>query len=137
MSTEPHPAEAELARLRAVINRPLYDDFSRAVIREAIHQTERWGEAHDAVKTPADWFWLLGYLSGKALAAHIAGNVEKAKHHTISSAAALLHWHAAIRGQTLSKDELERRLEGAIGDPLAGDYGDPETGKPSEESLGT
>ena len=117
-SKVPHPAEAELARLRAVINRPLHEDFCRAVIREAIHQVERWGEGHDARKTPADWFWLLGYLAGKALAAHVAGDTEKARHHTISSAAALMQWHAAVSGLTLDKDGLQQRLKAPIGDPL-------------------
>ena len=112
------PAELELQRLRAVINRPLYDDFCRAVVREAIHQTERWGPDHDNVKTPADWFWLIGYLAGKALAAHIAGNTEKAKHHTISSAGALMHWHAAICGRSLDKGDLESLLNRPPGDPL-------------------
>ncbi len=89
---------AELNRLRALVNTPELHDFARAVVLEAAHQRERWGSEHDAGKEPQDWFWLLGYLGGKALAAHAAGNTEKALHHTISSAAALANWHAAISG---------------------------------------
>lgn len=56
--------------------------------------------SHDAGKAPQDWFWLLGYLGGKALHAAILGDVEKAKHHTISAGAALLNWHRALAGET-------------------------------------
>lgn len=88
----------ELQRLRALVNSPELHDFAKGVVLEAGHQRERWGNDHDAGKEPADWFWLIGYLSGKALAAHQAGNTDKALHHTISSAAALANWHGAILG---------------------------------------
>lgn len=76
--------DADLVRLRSLINTPLVDSFLEAVQLEAAHQVERWGAEHDAGKEPSDWLWLLGYLGGKALRAAIDGNVEKAKHHTIS-----------------------------------------------------
>lgn len=88
---------AENARLTALLNTPETEDFDSAVPLEAAHQIERWSASHDAGKTPPDWFWLIGYLAGKALAAAISGNTEKAKHHCISSAAALRNWHAHIR----------------------------------------
>ncbi len=94
--------EAEVARLTALLNSPELVDFSAAVVREAAHQRERWGADHDAGKKPEDWFWLLGFLGGKALAAAKAGDIEKAAHHTISSAAALANWHAAITGASNS-----------------------------------
>ena len=93
-------AEAEVERLRALVNTPELTDFVEGVKREAVHQRERWGSAHDAGKEPADWIWLLGHLAGKALHAQTAGNVDKALHHTISSAAVLANWHAAILGKT-------------------------------------
>lgn len=80
------------------VNTPHTRDFIKAVALEVEHQRGRWGADHDAGKEPSDWFWLLGYLSGKALRAAIDGDIEKAKHHTISSAAALLNWHAALSG---------------------------------------
>lgn len=88
----------EVERLRALLNTPEVDDFARGVVSEAQHQRERWGAEHDAGKAPLDWFWLIGYLAQKAASAHISGDIEKAKHHTISTAAALANWHAAISG---------------------------------------
>jgi len=88
----------ELERLRALVNTPELHDFSRGVVLEAAHQRERWGSDHDAGKAPADWFWLIGYLAGKALRSHMDGNTEKALHHTITVAAACANWHAAISG---------------------------------------
>lgn len=99
--TYPFPAtveqlEAEVARLKALLNTPELEDFAKAVPLEAAHQRERWGQEHDARKEPEDWFWVVGYLAGKALRSHIEGNVEKAKHHTITCAAVLANWHARI-----------------------------------------
>lgn len=82
-----------------LLNTPELHDFSRGAVLEALHQRERWGSSHDAGKTPFDWFWLIGYLAQKAAAAHVAGDVDKALHHCISTAAALANWHAAISGE--------------------------------------
>lgn len=82
-----------------LLNTPELHSFSEGVTLEALHQRERWGTDHDAGKAPADWFWLVGYLAGKALHAQTSGNAEKALHHTISTAAALANWHAAITGE--------------------------------------
>lgn len=90
----------ERDRLNAIVNSPQSDDFLRAVSTEAEHQRQRWGTDHDGGKTPADWFWLLGYLAGKALHAHAADDQDKAEHHVITSAAACANWHRALRGQT-------------------------------------
>ncbi len=73
-----------------VVNTAHTTDFLRAVATEARHQEERWGESHDRFKEPADWFWLVGFLAGKAV--HFP---EKRLHHIVSSAAALLQWHKA------------------------------------------
>jgi hypothetical protein len=83
-----------------VINTPETADFMAGVPLEAAHQRERWGSAHDDGKRPEDWFWLIGYLAGKALHAAKAGNLEKALHHTISTAAALANWHAHLSGNS-------------------------------------
>lgn len=82
----------------ALINSPELEQFLRGTHVEAVHQVERWGVAHDRAKRPADWFWLVGYLGGKALHAAIAGDIDKARHHCISTAAALYNWHCAISG---------------------------------------
>jgi hypothetical protein len=49
-------------------------------------------------KTPFDWFWLVGYLAQKAATSAVNGDAEKARHHTISTAAALANWHLALSG---------------------------------------
>ena len=92
--------QAEIDRLNAIINTPQSGDFLRAVSIEAEHQRQRWGSLHDAGKTPADWFWLVGYLGGKALHAHAAGNIQKAEHHVITAAAACENWHLDMFGKT-------------------------------------
>ena len=87
----------EVDRLKALLNTPEVEDFDQAVPLEAAHQLERWGAQHDDGKNPEDWFWLVGYLAGKALAAFKAHDEDKAQHHCISTAAALRNWHAQIR----------------------------------------
>lgn len=92
--------DAEIARLNALINTPHTDEWFDGVRLEAAHQIERWGTEHDAGKQPADWFWLLGYLGQKAMTAAMTGDVEKARHHTISSGAMLLNWFRSIVGDS-------------------------------------
>lgn len=107
---------AELEQYRKLINTPQVTDFLESVRAEAAHQVHRWGEAHDRGKSAENWFWLVGYLAGKALRATIEGDRDKALHHTISSAAALLNWHAAIsadataagRGDDRDLEEIAR-----------------------------
>ncbi len=83
----------EIERLDKIINTPEFYDFPKAVSLEAIHQVERWASEHDAGKKPEDWFWLVGYLAGKALHSAKMGDAEKAMHHCISTSAALCNWH--------------------------------------------
>lgn len=89
---------ARVAELEAQINTPETADFMRGVPLEAAHQRERWGVEQDAGKGPLDWFWLIGYLAQKAATSALAGDFEKAKHHTISTAAALANWHLFLSG---------------------------------------
>lgn len=90
----------EVIRLHELINTPEIEDFLQGVRLEAAHQVARWGEAHDREKSAENWYWLVGYLAGKALRAAIAGDRNKALHHCISTAAALLNWHKAIKRDT-------------------------------------
>lgn len=92
----------ELQRLRALIHQPHTADWMQAVELEAAHQQERWGAEHDEGKQPQDWFWLLGYLSGKAVAAFGKGDKEKGLHHIVSSGAVLLNWHRNVTGLSTS-----------------------------------
>ncbi len=87
---------AEIERLEGCLWTPEVDDFVQGVLCEAQHQRARWGTEHDAGKEPQDWYWLLGYLGGKALRASLEDDQEKALHHCISSAAALANWHAQL-----------------------------------------
>jgi hypothetical protein len=111
---------AEGRRLTALVNTPELLDFQKAVLLEAAHQVERFGSEHDGGKTPEDWFWLIGYLAGRALEHHkeaerlaaidndiardfreeqIAYHREKAVHHCITTAAACANWHLAVVGK--------------------------------------
>lgn len=89
------------------LNTPEIHDFAKAIVLEAAHQRERWGTDHDGGKTPADWFWLIGYLAGKALNSVAAKDHDKALHHVITTAAACANWHAAMLGQTNMRPGIE------------------------------
>ena len=96
----PCPVAEERDRLKALLNAPEIVDFGKAIVLEAAHQRERWGSEHDEGKTCADWYWLIGYLAGKALFSFVAGNREKTLHHIITTAAACCNWHAQILGKS-------------------------------------
>ena len=85
----------DAAKYRA-LNTPEIDDFVAAVQAEALHQRDRWAATGDAGKADADWFWLIGYLAGKAIAKNVTP--EKQLHHIITTAAACLNWHGARVG---------------------------------------
>jgi len=90
--------EAENARLQTQLDSicvPGVKDFLNDVKKEAEYQRLRWPREHDAGKTDADWFWLIGFLAQKVL---YAPTEERRLHHTISTAAACLNWHAHITG---------------------------------------
>lgn len=81
------------------------EDFVKAVEKEAAYQREHWGAEHDAGKTEADWFWLIGYLGGKALHNPMAPGETRTErdlklHRIITVAAAACNWHAAVQGKT-------------------------------------
>lgn len=81
----------EVLRLDGLINNPQVTDFLEAVRSESAHQRERWGEDHDSSKRREDWFWLIGYLSGKAIRPD--ASKEKRLHRIITVAAACLNWY--------------------------------------------
>jgi hypothetical protein len=107
--------EAWALRVAAKVNSPETEDWMAGVPLEAEHQIERWGSAHDIGKTAWDWYWLIGHLAQKAAVAALFGNIEKAKHHTISTAAALLNWHRNLTGESTAMrpgiDPVERKIE--------------------------
>lgn len=107
----------EAIRLRELINTPEIIDFVKAVQIEAVHQRERWGTQQDEGKTAADWFWLLGYLAGKALHSDKVGDDKKLLHHIITTAAACANWHA----QVLGKCDMRPGIATPAGEPSAAD----------------
>lgn len=97
LTAEVKALTAERDDLKAKLNTPEIHDFAEAVVLEAAHQRERWAADHDAGKTDADWFWLIGYLAGKALH-NPNGDHDKRLHRIITIAAAACNWHAAVSG---------------------------------------
>ena len=55
--------QLEIEHLTKLLNTPLNHDWFQGVQREIGHQLQRWASEHDSGKTPADWFWLIGYLA--------------------------------------------------------------------------
>lgn len=105
--TTPTTETPEIAELREkaakydAINTPELYDFVLAVENEALHQRERWGVKDDGGKADADWFWLIGYLAGKALhnpAKEDMGARDARLHRIVTVAAAAANWHAATLG---------------------------------------
>jgi hypothetical protein len=91
-------AQAERDRLHGLVNTPEIHDFLQAVNLEAAFQREKWGADGDAGKTDADWFWLIGYLAGKAI--RPGASDEKRLHRIITVAAVCANWHLARLGKT-------------------------------------
>lgn len=112
----------ELRALKTLLNTPHTVQFLESTRLEVAHQILKWGTVHDRAKEPQDWYWLLAHLSGKALRAHIDNDLEKAKHHCISSAAVLANWHAAIAAVdtrfTPGCSDLQQFLQTTFGDTL-------------------
>lgn len=94
-------AEAELDRIKTLLDTPDQDDFLAAAVAEAKYQRTRWSDS-DAAKTDSDWFWLIGYLVSKAMH-DVRG---KRVHHLTAAGAALANWHAAAvdRGEAMPEE---------------------------------
>jgi hypothetical protein len=90
------PEAERLRGLEKILNTPELNDFAKGVELEAKHQRARWGDEHDTEKEPEEWFWVVGYLAGKALRAQRDGDLEKFKHHLITGAAIMANWHARV-----------------------------------------
>ncbi len=107
MSAQEKWADHDAEIIAKAINTPEILDFIKAVKIEAIHQRERWGPDHDSDKQAQDWFWLLGYLAGKALAAEKVGDRDKMLHHIVTTAAACANWHAQVLGNSALQPPAE------------------------------
>lgn len=96
MGLELEETRANLAQAMKLWDGPETEDFLEAVRKEAAFQVAKWGVSHDRAKQPEDFVFLVGYLGGKASQSQKDGDLEKAKHHTISSAAVLFNWHQRL-----------------------------------------
>lgn len=86
-------------KLEAAINNLITEEFLKGVEVEAAHQRNRWKET-DPYKTDVDWFWLIGYLAGKALSTE--SDLDKKKHRIIALAAAAANWFKSLN-ETLNE----------------------------------
>ena len=82
------------------LNSPEIQEFIDGLRIEAAHQRERWKDS-DTSKENADFFWLLGWLGGKAVHdPHEPGDKRSTKerrlHRIIAVAAAAYNWHQAV-----------------------------------------
>lgn len=85
----------ELHELYASMNSPVTENFIQGMQVEIEHQRKRWKQT-DPQKTDADWFWLIGYLAGKALL-NPGGDLDKKKHRVITVAAAAANWFSSLQ----------------------------------------
>ena len=98
-----HNLNVRFDEFKERINTPKIVDFIESVKIESAHQRARWPEGHDDGKTNADWFWLIGWLGGKAVHNPVeTGENPKAKrlHRIITVAAAAYNWWSAVAEKT-------------------------------------
>lgn len=96
--------EACQEREQEILNTPEIEDFLKAVKIEAAHQKERW-QCTDPEKMDAEFFWLLGWLGGKAIHdPHDPDDKrtprERKLHRIIALAAAAFNWHEQVKART-------------------------------------
>lgn len=89
--------ETEIARLNKLLNTPQVVDFIEAMKVEVAHQREKWGEAHDSAKDPANWALLFQYILGKQATAVYDQNWSKYLHHLITLAAICANAHHSLQ----------------------------------------
>lgn len=111
----PCPVVEQIIAVLLTLDRPEIDDFVKGVKLEAAHQLKRWGVGHDRSKDPEEWYWIVGHLAGKALAAQRADDDGKFMHHMISTAAVLANWHyfASNPDPAVWEPQLEPQVEPA------------------------
>jgi hypothetical protein len=94
-------AEQELEEIKKLLDTPDQENFLAAAVAEAKYQRLTWHKT-DEEKTDSDWFWLIGYLTSKAMH-DVRG---KRVHHLTAAAAAMANWHAAAiaRGENMPEE---------------------------------
>lgn len=91
----------EKERLQAYINNPVTLDFIEAMKVEIPHQKERWRES-DPLKDDPDWYWLIGWLGGKAIMDPVKDRdartpKERKLHRIVAVAAAAANWFQMVK----------------------------------------
>lgn len=99
MTKERDSAIARYEELSAIVNTPETSNFLVGMQREIPHQIIKWRSESDLGKTAFDWVFLIGSLATRAAMYLKQGNMDKARHHCITTAAACANWHAALIGQ--------------------------------------
>jgi hypothetical protein len=95
VTAERDAARVALAALEARLSSPQTVDFIAAVRLEAAYAAR----PNDRHKSAADWFWMIGWLAGKAVHNPAKPGTparEIRLHRIITVAAAALNWHAAV-----------------------------------------
>lgn len=82
--------EYEVDRLNSLINHPIVNSFIEGFVVEQAYQSEKWDDIDK--RTPVMWLLLIGHLLYKIIEAEESGDLDKARHHTISSSAVLFQW---------------------------------------------
>lgn len=91
-----HPEKATRSEAaERLIQHPETGDFLRGAMVEAAYQRETWPQ-QDRLKSNADWFWTLGYITGKAVK---ETDDEHVLHHIEAAAALLANWHRAVKAR--------------------------------------
>lgn len=116
-----------VVELEAVICTPENNEFLKGVAIEAEYQRQKHGvDTTDGRFDWHQWFWVVGYLLGKALAAcrnGSADNGEKAKHHLVTTAALIYNWHNVLIGMPAAS------VHSQAGEPVARSLLEPFDGK--------
>lgn len=93
--------KAHQAGVSEALNTAETQHFMKGLAIEIAHQREVW-KATDPHRSDADWYWLIGWLGGKALTdPHEEGDartpLEQKLHRIITVAAAAAHWYRSAK----------------------------------------
>jgi hypothetical protein len=113
--------------MQKMLSTPEMARFLAGFVLEAVHQRLKWGDAHDAGKTAADWALLFNYIQGKIAAAVFNGTEEKLKHHLITLAAICYNYHRTLPGTKIMPGE--RSNEAGLGEAVQKLYETIQAGK--------
>lgn len=96
--------EAEVSRLRSIMDRPDPHDFVTATEIEARFQLDRWGDEHGQPTAfdsaaDADFYRLIQHLATKAMLTTDEEGLDKRLHRITTVAAAACNWHMSEKAR--------------------------------------